>query len=197
VGGPVAPIWPDGRPDWLDPSLDGFYSIVDRGPAARALEADEWLAGTNIAFRRDALLAAGGFDERLGRRPGTLLGNEEIALTAALRRAGHEVRYDPAIAVRHRIHADRLSRAWLRRRVVWQAVSDLLLDDAPRDADPAALWSEISASLAAQPPHWRGLAGLVRDLDTPADMRAQAAALGAVVRLLALSGESLSALIAA
>ena len=69
VGGRVVPVWPQPRPDWLDASHDGFLSIVDHGARARALDAREWLAGTNIAFRRDAAIRAGGFAEHLGRFP--------------------------------------------------------------------------------------------------------------------------------
>lgn len=192
VGGPVAPIWPEARPGWLDPSLDGFYTIVDRGPAPRALAAHEWLAGTNIAFRRDALLAEGGFDERLGRGPGGLLGNEEIALLRRFHAQGLTVLYDPAMAVRHRVHAERLDRLWLRRRVAWQAISDLLAEPAGPD-DPARLWARIAASLAGQAPHFRNLLGLTRDLDDPRDTAAQMGAIEATIRLLAGVGGGVEA----
>lgn len=37
--------------------------------------------------------------------------------------AGHAVRYDPAIVVRHSIPADRLSKSWMRRRSYWEGAS--------------------------------------------------------------------------
>jgi len=197
VGGPVMPVWPAARPQWLGPWAEGFFSVVDRGPVARDLGAGEWLAGTNIAFRRDALLAAGGFDEALGRHPGTLLGNEEIALTERLRRAGHRIRYTPRARVRHAIAPERLNRSWLRRRVAWQAVSDLLLAGEEAGSVPA-LWQTIADFLLTMPPECRNLVGLTRDLDDPARVGAQGEAIAALIRLLAGHGDSLErALLAA
>jgi GT2 family glycosyltransferase len=164
--------------------------VVDRGPAARDLGAGEWLAGTNIAFRRDALCAAGGFDEALGRHPGTLLGNEEIALAERLRRAGHTIRYTPRARVRHAIAADRLNRSWLRRRIAWQAVSDLMLAGGEANS-VAALWRTVADFLLTMPPECRNLVGLTRDLDDPAQVGAQGEAIAALIRLLAGHGDSL------
>jgi GT2 family glycosyltransferase len=195
-GGPVLPVWPHGgeRPGWLDPWHEGFLSLVDRGPLARDLAAAEWLAGTNIAFRRVAVEREDGFDEALGRRPGTLLGNEEIALAARLRRAGHAVRYTPTARVRHILHPERLTQAWLRRRIAWQAISDLLLAGTEGEAEPASvagLWRPIGDFLGRMPPQARNLVGLTRDLDDPALARAQGEAISAVIRLLAGHGGSL------
>lgn len=193
VGGPVRPIWPGTRPAWLDHRLEGFFSIIDRGPVARRLDADEWLAGTNIAFRRDIALRSGGFNEALGRQPGSLLGNEELALTEALRRTGHAVRYEPAALVHHTVHADRLNQAWLRRRATWQAISDLLSDTppAPEAVDMPGLWQRVAACLGPQPAQYRNLVGLTRDLEDAAGCHAQTEAIGALVALLANSGRSL------
>lgn len=191
LGGRVTPIWPQSRPDWLDPWHDGFLSIVDRGDAPRALAADEWLAGTNIAFTAAALRDAGPFAEHLGRFPGALLGNEEIALVARLRAHGWSVRYDPRIVVRHHVHAERLTHAWLRKRIVWQAVSDLLLDTDPDGADIAVLWRRVSGYLERLPHAYRGVVGLTRDEPEAAAFRAQGEAIAALVRLLAAHGDSL------
>jgi GT2 family glycosyltransferase len=190
AGGPVTPLWTGARPAWLDAWHEGFLSLVDRGPEARDLKAGEWLAGTNIAFRRAALLGAGGFDETLGRHPGALLGNEEIALAEQLRRGGHAIRYTPRARVHHIMHADRLTQAWLRRRIAWQAISDLMLQGG-ESAGVAALWQPVGDFLARMPPECRNLVGLTRDLDDPAMARAQGEAIGAVMRLLAGHGGSL------
>jgi GT2 family glycosyltransferase len=190
AGGPVVPVWPAARPNWLGPWAEGYFSVVDRGPASRDLGAGEWLAGTNIAFRRDALCAAGGFDEALGRHPGTLLGNEEIALAERLRRAGHTIRYTPRARVRHAIAADRLNRSWLRRRIAWQAVSDLMLAGGEANS-VAALWRTVADFLLTMPPECRNLVGLTRDLDDPAQVGAQGEAIAALIRLLAGHGDSL------
>jgi len=194
AGGKVTPIFAAPRPRWLAPWHEGFLSLLDLGPDARDLPAGEWLAGTNIAFRRPLLLAAGGFDEVLGRHPGTLLGNEQVALSDRLRAAGHTVRYAPNVHVRHVVPAERLSQAWVRRRIVWQAISDLLMGGGQggwQQQDAGALWQPIGAFLARMPPECRNLVGLTRDLDDPDLACAQGAALAALVHLLAGHGGSL------
>jgi glycosyltransferase involved in cell wall biosynthesis len=187
VGGRVVPVWPAPRPNWLDAWHEGFLSIVDLGPSPRALEDREWLAGTNIAFRADALAQAGPFAEHLGRFPGVLLGNEEIALLARLRARGWSVRYDPWITVEHHIHAERLTQAWLRRRIAWQAIADLLLDT-PATDDVPTLWHRVAAYFERLPPAYRGPVGLLRDTADPLLFRAQGEAIEAFVRLLAAHG---------
>ena len=52
-----------------------------------------------MAFRRDALVACGGFDERLG--AGTRFPCEDIDAAARLLWAGHFGMYDPTPTVRH------------------------------------------------------------------------------------------------
>jgi N-acetylglucosaminyl-diphospho-decaprenol L-rhamnosyltransferase len=55
----------------------------------------EWLSGACMLGRRSALQPIGGFDE------GFFLYCEDMDLCARLRAAGHEVRYEPAVAVHH------------------------------------------------------------------------------------------------
>src|SRR5579859_6677999 len=126
-GGPVVPIWPGSPPTWLHPWLNGFFTIVDRGDTRRALEEQEWLAGTNVAYRTHLLRDAGGFDENLGRRGNLLLSNEELEIAQRIRALGFASYYEPSALIYHKVHADRISQSWLRRRVAWQAISDALL----------------------------------------------------------------------
>ena len=126
LGGPVEPIWPAARPDWMPPGLDGFLTILDHGAEPHVLRAHEWLVGANLAFRKSALLAAGGFPETLGRAGEALLSNEDLAVVHRMVEAGLEAFYEPNMRVRHHVHAERLTQAWLRRRMGWQAVSDLM-----------------------------------------------------------------------
>jgi N-acetylglucosaminyl-diphospho-decaprenol L-rhamnosyltransferase len=55
----------------------------------------EWLSGACMLGRRSALQPIGGFDE------GFFLYCEDMDLCARLRAAGHEIRYEPAVAVHH------------------------------------------------------------------------------------------------
>jgi glycosyltransferase involved in cell wall biosynthesis len=190
VGGRVVPIWEVAQPSWLDRWHEGYLSIVDLGDGRRPLHGNEWLAGTNLAFRR-AALGAEAFSERLGRCPEALLGNEEIAVMTRLRAGGHTILYDPAIVVSHRVGAERLTQAWMHRRVAWQTVSDLLAPSTQTHPDSAAaLWSQIAAYVGRLPPAWRGIAGMLRHTDDPDLFRAQSQAIAALLRLLLDSGVS-------
>jgi glycosyltransferase involved in cell wall biosynthesis len=123
VCGPVNAEWGAARPPWLKNYWLPFYSIVSWSSEARCLDADEWVVGANFAIPRALAIDCGGFDVALGRIGSTLLGDEELALTENIRRAGYEVFFDPAICVDHFIHAERLSKRWFYRRVFWGAVS--------------------------------------------------------------------------
>ena len=60
-------------------------------------------SGANMAFRRSALLAAGGFDPDLG--GGTRVGGgEDLSAFVAVLTAGHRIVYQPAAVVRHWHH---------------------------------------------------------------------------------------------
>src|SRR5215467_8415610 len=87
AGGRVDPIWAAPRPHWLGDKLLGYVSVVDWGGLTRIAAASEWVAGTNIALRVDALKSAGGFSQRLGRKQGeeALLSNDENEVIARLR----------------------------------------------------------------------------------------------------------------
>ena len=130
VGGKVLPRWEAPRPDWLPSSALSYLSLVDRGERLRELVGREWLAGTNIAFRREQLTEAGGFSTRLGRTGDgpSLMSNEETEAMRRLVALGNRAFYQPSAVVEHRIRADRLTRDWFRRRVAWQCVSDFMVD---------------------------------------------------------------------
>ncbi len=170
VGGRVTPLFQGGDqgsdrggdlPAWYDgDDLSGYLSCIDWGTAPRFLRPGEWLVGANIAFRRAVFDTHGLFDAALGRRgAGSLLSNEETAL---LERIGlHRVFYDPAMAVEHVIPVERLTRRWFRRRVYWQAVSDLVAGGV-RDDDPA-LRREYGEVICRLEPEHRNLNALTFD----------------------------------
>ncbi len=127
VGGPVEPVWVTPRPHWLTSELEGFFSIVDYGREIRELLPHEWLAGCNYSIRRDWLFAAGGFSTELGRKGAlSLLSNEETQVSESVRARGGKIVYAPGAGVKHYIDPSRTSADWLKRRVAWQAVSDVL-----------------------------------------------------------------------
>jgi glycosyltransferase involved in cell wall biosynthesis len=181
VGGPVEPIWPESAPPWLHKWQQGFLTIVDYGSDLRALNDGEWLAGTNIAFRTSALREAGGFNEALGRTGSTLLSNEELAVTRKILASGLQAYYLPQARVMHRVHAERTTQRWLRQRVCWQAVSDLL-SGAQRPAREQC-WNELASYLGTLPIEMRGMRGLFLDTPDPEIFYSQCRALEALMHL--------------
>ena len=146
VCGPVVPIWPGERPQWLDDTMLSVYSAVDWGPTTRPLAPTEWLVGTNMAFSREAL-AGDRFNPHLGRRGRNLVSDEETELVDRLRERGHQVIYQPAARVKHHIHADRLARAWYLRRMYWQGYSQAVRTEATRSLYVVYRLKEIADTL--------------------------------------------------
>ncbi len=108
----------------------GNVSVVNWGGKDRFAAKGEWVAGTNIAFRVEALNAAGGFAVNLGRTRGgqSLLSNDETDVIDRMIAKGGKLVYSPDAAVGHLVPSERLTQAWFRRRVAWQAVSDPCLN---------------------------------------------------------------------
>ncbi|MDN2568533.1 glycosyltransferase, partial [Aquibium sp. A9E412] len=130
VGGRILPRWVRPKPSWLPDSLLGYLSIIDWEGDMRPLKPNEWVAGCNIAFDKQALTAAGGFSTSLGRIGSghSLLSNDETEVMDKIKAQGKITIYAPDALVEHVIDPDRLTRQWFRRRSAWQAVSDFIKD---------------------------------------------------------------------
>src|SRR5438093_119112 len=102
--------------------------VVDNGSRDGPRAAGNAPRGDNMAFRRDALLAVRGFDERLGPRAGRPSVGEESEVCLRLRAAGWGVRYVPAAAVEHLVDPARLDPAWFLRRAFWTGWSEAMID---------------------------------------------------------------------
>jgi len=187
VGGMVKPIWETARPAWLHPSLEGYLSIVDWGGQRRIAGELEWLAGTNVSFRRSILAEFGGFDEKLGRTEEKLLSNEELGLTAKIRASGRTTVYDPQAIVHHLISQDRISQDWFRRRVFWQAISDLIMQSDPHPVVDY-LWDGVAKYFVRLPLSQRTPAGLFANMDEAELFRDE---LGAIYNLAKMFGYGL------
>ena len=185
IGGPVVPIWPVPRPSWLHKWQEGLLTILDRGPTERVLDPGEWLAGTNISFHRDRLIEAGLFEERLGRIGKTLLSNEELMVTNKLRAGGYEIVYNPRIAMEHNVHLDRVSQKWIRQRIFWQVVSDMLANSACEQTFDEAVENVLKFQAELEP-KFRGYASLFVDVESSDVFARQLSAFEGFVRLLAV-----------
>ena len=117
VGGAVAPAWAAPRPAWFP---DEFLWVVGCSytglPTTQAPIRNP--IGANMAFRRDVLETAGGFDAGMGRLGKDAAGCEEteFAIRAAAAFPGGRVLLEPAAGCRHTVSADRVTRRYFRRR---------------------------------------------------------------------------------
>ncbi|MGW3990979.1 glycosyltransferase family 2 protein [Streptomyces sp. NPDC004830] len=141
VGGLVVPWWETDRPRWFPPEFDWVVGCSYRGlPEERAPVRN--FIGANMSFRRDELLAAGGFRTDLGRVGTRPLGCEEteLCLRVTARRPQAVLLHDPSAAVRHRVPAARATWSYFRSRCYAEGLSKALV--ARYGAGSAALSSE-------------------------------------------------------
>ena len=169
VGGQILPLWPVPRPDWLPDSALGALSVVDWGGVKRVVEEGEWVAGANFSVRTKALQNVGGFSVELGRKGGghILLSNEEAELAQRLEAEGFLTIYAPEATVDHLVDQRRLSRGWLRRRMAWQAISQIFQSDADVFNDLDKHWADLESLFSYIPPHLRTIRGIFEAFDDP------------------------------
>ncbi len=78
-------------------------------------------------LRGGRLRIVGPWNNIVGRKPGTLLGQEVREWCLRAREKGLRGYYAPAALVRHVIHADRLSKTYFRRWFYWRGISRALM----------------------------------------------------------------------
>ena len=186
VGGRVDPMWEVERPSWLDDSLLGYVSAVNWGGETRVVRDGEWLAGTNISFRTQDVLDAGGFDTSLGRKGGgtALMSNEEIGLLNHLKESGKLAIYAPEAVVSHLVERKRLKQSWFRQRIVWQAVSDYMMHPETAIGNATAGWEWVLEYFFRLPPKERNIRGLFYKTDSPQQFGEQLSVLSAMATLM-------------
>jgi glycosyltransferase involved in cell wall biosynthesis len=128
VGGKVSPLFIETPPDWLTVELMDYLSVINYGDGISNVPNDKWLVGANIAFKKSFLENYGGFPESLGRVGNTnsLLSNDETPLLDQIKREGKKILYCGRANVEHLIDPERTTKDWFRKRVIWQAISDVL-----------------------------------------------------------------------
>ena len=124
VGGSCAPAFEGLRPRWMSDRLLALAGVTSFGSSPRNVtRTADYPFGANIAFRRDALAAIGGFDPALGRTGSSLLSGEESDVVSRLLGLGRRVRIEPGAVVRHTVTVERLQGSYYRRRFYWQGVT--------------------------------------------------------------------------
>ena len=129
VGGKALPIWSGKIPNWM-PNRGGKHwgviALLDYGP--EPIEFGEQVPlGVNMVFRRECFERAGLWDNSIGRKAGTLLGQEVREWTQRARAAGLRGFYSPDLVVHHVIPEDRLTKRYFRRWFYWHGISRAIL----------------------------------------------------------------------
>lgn len=140
AGGRVLPLWEGTPPSWLflGDGAGGFnrlaspIALLDYGNATMPLGARTAL-GANMAVRREAFEAAGGFAPHLGKLRGTLLSGEDQELCRSVQAAGFRAVYEPSIVVRHRVPPDRLKLTYYLKWFYWSGITQAALDRSNRE----------------------------------------------------------------
>lgn len=170
IGGRIVPRWDAPRPHWLADRPTLALTIVDWSPTPKAIPDlnVEWLAGANVAFRRAALEAVGGFHPALGRRGTLALSGEEVHAQRQLQRLGWTLAYEPAMAIDHPVPASRLTTRWFRQRYFWQGVSDAIAAQLDHPTTAREQRTHAWARVRTLARRGGALLDLVRDPDDPA-----------------------------
>ena len=174
VGGKVWPIWKGDQPAWLPHGPSGGYwavlALQDHGEEPREFGVNgmPWPLGINTAARRETYEKVDLFDNRLGRKAGTLRNQAQREWHLRARAAGLHGFYVPDMIAHHVVDADRLKKPYFRRWFYWHGISRAILFaklgvdmDAP---DQSRLDYSKVPQIAGIPRHmYRTLAGRARD----------------------------------
>jgi glycosyltransferase involved in cell wall biosynthesis len=132
VGGKVLPLWKGTCPNWL-PNRPGPHwavlALQDHGNQPREFGVNglPWPLGINTATRREAFDRIDLFDNRLGRKAGTLRNQAQREWHLRARAAGLRGFYVPEMVVHHVVEADRLNKRYFRRWSYWHGISRAIL----------------------------------------------------------------------
>ena len=131
VGGKILPLFEGPHPRWLTTSSSRHRSVIgmaDYGSEAHEF-ADRPAMGGNLVVRREAFARVGLWDNRLGRRGKTLLGQEQREWCMRARACGLRGYYIPEMVVYHIVPAERLRKKYFRRWFYWHGISRAILHE--------------------------------------------------------------------
>lgn len=131
VGGRVRPVWGGDKPAWLAEN-NGLYAkviaLLDHGDRVREFgRGISWPLGVNVAYRREVFDRVGLFDNRLGRKTGTLRNQAQREWHLRARAAGARGFYLPDMVVHHLVMRERLEKQYFRRWLYWHGISRAML----------------------------------------------------------------------
>jgi glycosyltransferase involved in cell wall biosynthesis len=132
VGGKVWPIWRGARPAWLPDRPGRHWAVLalqDHGDTSLEFGVNgiPWPLGINTATKREAFERIDLFDNRLGRKAGTLRNQAQREWHLRARAAGLRGFYVPEMVVHHVVEAERLQKEYFRRWYYWHGISRAIL----------------------------------------------------------------------
>ena len=157
VGGRVVPEWAAEPPGWLPAEFRWVVGCSYTGQPEELSEVRNPI-GANMAFRRSAFDAVGGFRDHIGRVGTMPLGCEETEFSIRVGATGGRVLYDPDAVVHHHVPSERTNSRYFLRRCWAEGLSKAAVTDlAGADRGLASERRYVTATLP------RGVAAGVRD----------------------------------
>jgi len=132
AGGRILPEWTCSPPRWLSP--EGRHAagpLVAFHPTPEAGQLNEPPIGANMAFRKEMFEKYGGFRTDLGRRPGSLMSNEDTEFGRRLLSAGERLRYEPSALVYHPVQENRIKKDYFLAWWFNKARADMRVNGIP------------------------------------------------------------------
>jgi glycosyltransferase involved in cell wall biosynthesis len=132
-GGRIFPKWSSEPPAWLPiHARYGLSPLTAFDLGTTPLDLTEPPVGANMAFRKSLFARYGDFRTDLGRRPGTLIGDEEIDFGNRLLSGGELLRYVPSAVVYHPVQENRLTKEYFLSWWFDKGRADIMLDGVPK-----------------------------------------------------------------
>lgn len=149
VGGPIKPVWPFNRPEWLnkDWMLEPLAVNEFNDAREKGYFVGYYPYGANMAFRREVFNQCGLFATDLGRKRKKLLTNDDVEIMMRISESGQFIKFAANAVIHHKIDPERLTKHWYYRRFYWQGRSDAIIDkrhggfDKKRICDFVKMWA--------------------------------------------------------
>lgn len=116
LGGPILFADLENMPPWLVKLSREHGQYCPGGDTKVLGPEDTKLWGGNMAFLREELVSAGGFDVRLGHAGSVSMGGEDFELQTRLHALGKRVVYCPRLVQYHYLGRDRFHKNYWRKR---------------------------------------------------------------------------------
>jgi glucosyl-dolichyl phosphate glucuronosyltransferase len=162
ASGKIVPLWGKQPEAWiLDPalqdSLGGVFALLDHGDKIKVFDQMDmnFFYGASMGFRKSTLRELGGFREDMGLVGNKRLYGEDTEMAIRFFKAGKKMVYAPDAQVHHKVPANRVSLAYVRK---WRF--DKALDAPPAGSGkipPVWLLKECAANaLSILGAYWSG-----------------------------------------